>query len=56
MLADLEKLYRSGRLNNLSVILNGTRNAGTPYAYRYGYSYGYGTNPKSNNLIDYFRR
>lgn len=56
MLADLEKLYKSGRLNNLSVILNGTRNAGTPYAYRYGYSYGYGTNPKSNNLIDYFRR
>lgn len=56
MLADLEKLYRSDRLNNLSVILNGTRNAGTPYAYRYGYSYGYGTNPKSNNLIDYFRR
>lgn len=56
MLADLEKLYRSGRLNNLSVILNGTRNAGTPYAYRYGYSYGYGTNPKSNSLIDYFRR
>lgn len=44
MLADLEKLYRSGRLNNLSVILNGTRNAGTPYAYRYGYSYGYGSN------------
>lgn len=56
MLADLEKLYKSGRLNNLSVILNGTRNAGTPYAYRYGYSYGYGTNPKSNSLIDYFRR
>lgn len=56
MLADLEKLYRSDRLNNLSVILNGTRNAGTPYAYRYGYSYGYGTNPKSNSLIDYFRR
>lgn len=47
MLADLEKLYRSDRLNNLSVILNGTRNAGTPYAYRYGYSYGYGTNPKA---------
>lgn len=56
MLADLEKLYKSGRLNNLSVILNGTRNAGTPYAYRYGYSYGYGTNPKSKNLIDYFKR
>lgn len=43
MLADLEKLYRSGRLNNLCVILNGTRCAGTTYAYRYGYSYGYGT-------------
>lgn len=56
MLTDLEKLYKSGRLNNLSVILNGTRNAGTPYAYRYGYSYGYGTNPKSKNLIDYFKR
>ncbi len=43
MLDDLEKLYRSGRLNNLAVILNGTRCAGTIYAYRYGYSYGYGT-------------
>ena len=43
MLADLEKLYKSGRLKNLSVILNGTRCAGTIYAYRYGYSYGYGT-------------
>ena len=43
MLADLEKLYKSGRLNDLAVILNGTRCAGTTYAYRYGYSYGYGT-------------
>ena len=56
MLADLEKLYKSGRLNNLSVILNGTRNAGTPYAYRYGYSYGYGTNAKGRRLADYFKR
>lgn len=44
MLADLEKLYKSKRLNNLAVILNGTRIAGTPYAYRYGYSYGYSSN------------
>ena len=46
MLGDLEKLYKSGRLNNLGVLLNGTRCAGTTYAYRYGYSYGYGTSPK----------
>ena len=46
MLGDLEKLYKSGRLNNLCVLLNGTRCAGTTYAYRYGYSYGYGTSPK----------
>ena len=43
MLADLEKLYRSGRLPNLGVILNGTKCAGTTFAYRYGYNYGYGT-------------
>lgn len=49
MLADLEKLYKSGRLNNLSVILNGTRYAGMPYAYRYGYSYGYGTGAKNKS-------
>ena len=42
-LADLEKLYRSGRLPNLGVILNGTKCAGTTFAYRYGYNYGYGT-------------
>lgn len=56
MLTDLEKLYKSGRLNNLSVILNGTRNAGTPYAYRYGYSYGYGTNAKGKRITDYFKK
>lgn len=43
MLADLEKLYRSGRLKDLAVILNGTRCAGAAYTYRYGRSYGYGT-------------
>ena len=56
MLVDLEKLYKSGRLKNLAVILNGTRSAGTPYAYRYGYSYGYGTSAKRKGLLDYFRR
>lgn len=43
MLADLEKLYKSGRLPNLGVILNGTKCAGTTFAYRYGFNYGYGT-------------
>lgn len=56
MLADLEKLYKTGRLKNLAVILNGTRSAGTPYAYRYGYSYGYGTTAKRKSLLGYLCR
>lgn len=51
MLADLEKLYKSGRLNGLAVILNGTRCAGTTYAYRYGYSYGYGAGAKGPGKV-----
>ena len=41
MLPDIEKLYVEGKLNNLSLILNGAplRSA---YGYSYGYGYGYG--------------
>ena len=55
MLPELEKIYRSGQLNNMSLILNGAivRKTGYGgygygyggYAYGYGYGYGYDNEP-----------
>ena len=46
MLPELEKLYKSDKYKNMSVILNGTSNNqgryGYSHGYRYGYGYGYG--------------
>lgn len=42
MLSELEDNYKSGKYNNLAVILNGTEMASNGrYGYRYGYKYGY---------------
>lgn len=42
LIGEVEKIYRSGRLNNMAVLLNGTRQLSSRYGYRYGYHYGYG--------------
>lgn len=43
MLPELEKIYRSGQLNNMSLILNGAITNKVGYGgYGYGYGYGYG--------------
>ncbi|WP_294604707.1 polysaccharide biosynthesis tyrosine autokinase [uncultured Bacteroides sp.] len=43
LLSELETMYTGKRFKNLSMILNGTENAGGRYGYgyRYGYHYGY---------------
>ncbi len=45
MLADLEELYQSNHLKNITVLLNGTEmvSGRSGYGYRYGYGYGYHT-------------
>ena len=45
MLADLEDLYQSNHLKNITVLLNGTEmvSGRSGYGYRYGYGYGYHT-------------
>lgn len=42
LVPELEKLYRSDRFNNMSLILNNVQTTGSRYGYRYGYKYGYG--------------
>ena len=39
MLPSLEEYYRSGKLTNIGIILNGTNGS---HSYGYGYGYGYG--------------
>jgi capsular exopolysaccharide synthesis family protein len=41
MLGELEKLYQEKKYKNMSIILNGTKSAGSRHGYRYGYRYGY---------------
>lgn len=41
MLPELERIYRSQRFKNVSIVLNGTERLNGRYGYRYGYSYGY---------------
>lgn len=40
MLSELEKIYDE-KIQNMSLILNGTEGSGGRYGYRYGYCYGY---------------
>ena len=42
MLDELQDIYDNKRLQNLSMILNGTHSSGGRYGYGYSYSYGYG--------------
>ncbi|WP_301704848.1 polysaccharide biosynthesis tyrosine autokinase, partial [uncultured Parabacteroides sp.] len=42
VLPEVEKLYREGKLRNMSLILNGTVYKHGAYGYHYGYGYGYG--------------
>lgn len=41
MLPQLEEAYTTGKLKNVSLILNATTTIGGRYGYRYGYHYGY---------------
>ncbi len=47
-LPDIERLYTSGRLHNMSIVYNGS-STNTTYGYRYGYGYGYGYGYHSND-------
>jgi hypothetical protein len=41
----INDIYKSKKLNNMAVILNGTdEKSGYGYGYRYAYGYGYGKN------------
>jgi len=40
LLPEIENFYTSGKLRNMSLILNGTMLANARYGYRYGYAYG----------------
>lgn len=42
MLSDIDKMYEENKLENMSVLLNGTNDRYSKYGYRYGYQYGYG--------------
>lgn len=42
LLDEINGIYNSGRLNNMAVLLNGTKRIHSKYGYRYGYGYGYG--------------
>jgi capsular exopolysaccharide synthesis family protein len=50
----IDEYYQSGKLNNLSILLNDIYKSGLgygygqDYSYHYGYSYGYGGKKKSN--------
>ena len=44
MMPDLEKIYQSGQLNNMSLILNGV----SLHQHGYGYGYGYGSKKKKH--------
>lgn len=41
MIVDLENIYRTKRLKNLSIVLNGTEATDSKYGYKYSYKYGY---------------
>lgn len=41
MITDLENIYRTKRLKNLSIVLNGTEATDSRYGYKYSYKYGY---------------
>ena len=41
MTSEIEEIYKSGKLHNFSIILNGVETKGSKYGYRYGYRYGY---------------
>ncbi len=50
MLGELEDIYQSGRLTNLSILLNATDMSSSHGGYGYGYRYGYG----SYHTYDYY--
>ena len=41
MISDIENIYRTKRLKNLAIVLNGTEAADNHYGYKYSYKYGY---------------
>lgn len=42
LIGEINGIYNSGRLNNMAVLLNGTKRIHSKYGYHYGYGYGYG--------------
>ena len=42
LLKNVEEFYRTGRLKNISLLLNDIHKTGPGYGYGYGYNYGYG--------------
>jgi Mrp family chromosome partitioning ATPase len=55
LLRTLQDSYSSGKLRNVSIVLNDIYRSGHGYGYRYGYGYGYGyTSSKKNNGYGYY--
>lgn len=56
----IDEYYRSGKLKNMSILLNDIYKSGlgygygAAYAYQYGYSYGYGYGSKNKNGNGYY--
>lgn len=42
LIGEINGIYNSNRLNNMAVLLNGTKRIHSKYGYHYGYGYGYG--------------
>ncbi|MBQ5595960.1 MAG: CpsD/CapB family tyrosine-protein kinase, partial [Rikenellaceae bacterium] len=61
-LPDIERLYTSGKFNNMSIILNGaSSNNGYGYRHGYGYQYGYGyghsdSKSKKKSVLNRFKK
>ena len=53
LLKNVEEFYRSGRLKNISVLLNDIYKTGPGYGYEYHYGYGYGYGNKKKNAAYY---
>jgi tyrosine-protein kinase Etk/Wzc len=57
MLPELQELYDSGKMKNMSILLNGIDYVKTGYGYGYGYGYGnYGNDENRKNKKPLYKR
>ncbi len=65
-LPEVQKIYESGDLTNMAILLNGVKFNDTRYGYGsygygyggygYGYGYGYGNHKKKKSIFNYFKK